>query len=391
MQKKFFYLLSGLTVLLLIAAWLYLFLNNNPDMAEDVFSDFGNEGESLPPLVDSTPENNSSNNVNLERSKLRQLTTKQVAGFKEVQVNASSTPGVHYVERGTGHVYSIDLTTGEEVRLSATTFAGADSAHISNDGVFVGISTISNKKTQEVSFGSLSTTTNSIDVLTTEQTLDFLVRDDGLFYFTSAGSQGAVGYAFDPMTSARTNLFSLPFFEASIVWGQDKESDTYVYPKPTYLLEGFLYKINATTLERTQAGGFGFLGLANSSMIVYSNRGDRGPIGYIYNQETQKSQEMQAPVYPDKCTLGAAGFDFYCAHEAVEVPFEYPDTWYKGKIQYKDAIYKLNGETLEGELLVDTFKESGRAIDVIKLDQGAATAALYFINKNDQTLWMYEI
>jgi hypothetical protein len=39
----------------------------------------------------------------------------------------------------------------------------------------------------------------------------------------------------------------------------------------------------------------------------------------------------------------------------------------------------------------DLFAESGRQIDVLKIGIDPLDTYLYFINKNDNTLWIYEI
>jgi hypothetical protein len=387
MQKKFFILLGILIIVLLVAVWGYLFLNANPDTADNVFGNLNPGGEVLPPL-DTTNEVASST-VNLERPKLRQLTTKRVIGYTELY-NSSSTPRiVYYAEEGTGHIYSINLENGVESRISGTTFAQADIAEFSEDGLYVGISKDSSQKTKDISVGVISTTTNSVSTFFEDKVLDFKINDKQLFY-TAPGTTGLTGYSFNLVTEQKTNLFSLPFLDAKVVWGDVNES-VYVYPKPSYALEGYLYEIKNRSLNRLPASGFGFSAFANKDMIVYSARNNSLPVGYIYNRKTEASGIMLAPVYPDKCTYSAEGYTFYCAHEATKPPFDYPDAWYKGTKSYKDSLYQLEGDTMSGELLVDTFAETNRELDIINLSLGADDFALYFINKNDNSLWMYEL
>lgn len=391
MQKRFIIIGAVLVVVLLVAVWVYLFFNARPDMADDLFGDFGQEGEALAPLNPSNDLSSSTEQVNLDRPRLRQLTTKPVAGYNEVLTNASSTPEVYYVESGTGHIFSINLETGTEKRVSATTFANADTALISEDGAAVAVASDSNQKTKTVSFGNISTSTESVEVGMIENVLSYGLGNDGTIFFATQGTQGAVGYMVEKDSLNRTNIFSVPFFDAKVIWGEIKESPIFIYPKASYLLEGYLYEVKAGSLSRLPAAGFGFNGFANKSMIVYNSRASSDPSGYIYNRETRVSKIMDAPVYPEKCTFESTGFIFYCAHEPVKPGFEYPDSWYKGKVQYKDSIYLLNGENMSGELIVDTYKESGRELDIINMTLNNSKSALYFINKNDQTLWMYEL
>ncbi len=388
MQKKFFILLALLVIILLVAVWGYLFLNANPDTAEDVFGNLNPGGEVLPPLAEN-PEVATST-INLDRAKLRQLTTKRVIGYTELQ-NSSTTPAViYYAEEGTGHIFAIDLGTGAETRISGTTFAQADIASFSSNGKYVAIAGDSSQKSKNLEVGTISTTTNSVSVFITEKVFDFNLISDQLT-FTAPGTSGAVGYNIDLKTEQKSNIFSLPFFDAAVVWGKAVSDPIYVYPKASYALEGYLYEIENRSLNRLPASGFGFIAFANQDMIVYSTRSNSKPTGYIYNRKNNASGVMQAPVYPEKCTYSSTGYTFYCAHEATKPPFEYPDAWYKGTVSYKDGLYRLEGDTMSGELLVDTFAETNRELDITNLKLGAYDYALYFINKNDNSLWMYEL
>lgn len=390
MQKKFFILLAALILILLLAVWAYLFLNSTGETADDLFAELGLEGEPLPSMVPPDTNQSASSSINMERAKLRQLTTKPVAGFGEVLASASSSPVIYYAERGTGHIYTIDPISGKEERVSGTTFAQAEQAVFSFDGKYVAISTASNNKAKPLTVSSISTSTRSVTELFTESVTDFSLTSDNYAVYSTPGTQGAVGYKHNLVTGQKSNLFSLPFFEARVQWGSVSTDPLYIYPKPTYALEGFLYEVTGGTLQRLPTSGFGFSAIANADMVVFNAASDNGPQGYIYDRDSGETRTMLAPVLPDKCFLEAVGYEFICGHEASKPVFTYPDSWYQGSISYKDTLYQLNGELMQGESLVDTFITSGRELDIINLHQSTDQTTLYFINKNDQTLWMYE-
>ena len=70
---------------------------------------------------------------------------------------------------------------------------------------------------------------------------------------------------------------------------------------------------------------------------------------------------------------------------------EFPDNWYKGLISFSDKLYKIDLEKSLAAQLVSPEQETGRELDVIDMNISQEGKVLYFINKNDNTLWMYEI
>lgn len=390
MQKKFFIMLAALVVILLITVWAYLFLNSNGDTADELFADLGLEGELMPDMIPPTVDQNASSSVNLDRDKLRQLTTKPIAGFSEIIYSASSTPVIYYAEKGTGHIYSINTDTGLEERVSATTFAQADQATFTPQGKYFAVSGASNQKTKTMVVGTISTSTKSVNEVYTETVTDFNLTADDYILYTTVGTQGAVGYKYNLTTNQKSNLFSLPFHETRVQWGELSTDAIYLYPKPTYALEGFLYEVKGGSVNRLPASGFGFTAKANADMIIYTAANNGSSLGYIYDRVLKETRTMLAPVLPDKCFLPNTGYGFICGHETTQVPYTYPDSWYMGSISYKDTLFELYGDTMEGATLVDTFAVSGREIDIIDIKESKDGMNLYFINKNDQTLWMYE-
>ena len=185
MQKKFFIMLAALVVILLLAVWAYLFINSDSGTADDIFADLGLEGQPMPNIIEPVVEQNASSSVNLERDKLRQLTTKPIVGYAEIIYNASSTPVIYYAEKGTGHIYSIDTVTGSENRISATTFAQADQASFTTDGDYFAVTSASNQKTKDLVVGTISTSTKTVSEVFTETVTDFsLTADDFVLYST---------------------------------------------------------------------------------------------------------------------------------------------------------------------------------------------------------------
>src|SRR6056297_1164176 len=112
MKRPVFIIIGIILVIVLIAVWIYVLFVGTPTSIDEQFAEFG-FGETVEPInpepvVEPQPEPV----VDIATDqRLRQLTTRPVAGFAEIQVSTSSAPAVVYMEVGTGHIFSIDLTS----------------------------------------------------------------------------------------------------------------------------------------------------------------------------------------------------------------------------------------------------------------------------------------
>ena len=243
-----------------------------------------------------------------------------------------------------------------------------------------------------MTIGKISTSTNEIVTKELPIPVDqFKISLSGNYLlYTTKESFGLAGHSYDLRSGNDKVIFSLPFHEAIIQWGNEASDTHYLYPKPTYLLEGYLYQIKSGKISRLPIDGFGLTALANEDMAIYSTGKNTVQKNYIYNLNLNKETEVPYTFLPEKCIIATVGTKIICAWENKDLPLEFPDAWYKGSLGFRDSIWVISGNDLNNQFLVDTFKESGREVDVTNLSIGNSEKALYFINKNDNTLWMYE-
>ncbi len=392
MKQQIFIIAGALIVLFLILVWAYLLFFGTPQTADDVFAELGLSGSEdttyIPPVI---VEEELPAAVEAQR-KLRQLTTKPVAGFREISLSTSTPAKVMYVEKGTGHVFTINPSTGEEVRVSGTTVAEASEAAISVGGDFVAIASNGNTKSKTMVVGEISTTSESLNERLTETVVaNFSIGTTDEVLYSTLGSSGLRAQAYDVTTGKIKEVFSLPFHEAVIEWGRGSSDTHFAYPKASYALEGYLYEITGGTLERLPLSGFGFSAQVNEDIIVYNTIENQTPTTHIYDRNSGVKQALNAPILLEKCFLPVTGLIFVCGFEAVKMPYEFPDFWYRGDVSFKDSLLAISAKDFVSEELINTFNESGREIDITELKAGTSGTALYFTNKNDNTLWMYEI
>jgi hypothetical protein len=393
MKQQLFVIIGAIVVLFFVLVWAYLLFFGTPEAAKDIFTDLDLNGEEdtsiIPPpvIVEEQPA------AQTVKPKLRQLTTKLVAGYREI-VDEKNNPFMYYVEKGTGHIYSINMLSGEEVRLSGTTVQNTYQAAISPKGDYVAIASLGNSKTMPLILRGISTSSDS-ELISTDfkkNVRSFAISDNNELLYAEPVEDTLNGYSYNLNTKINKSVFTLPFLEAEVKWSKEGLAGSqYIYPKPSYGLDGFLYEATKNKLVRLPVDGFGLSAIANKDIVLYNSTIDNKTVSTVFNRATGKKSPLASVVVPEKCFLPETGYIIICGNELVNLPYEFPDSWYRGEISFKDTIYAISGTELVYEKLVDTLEESGREIDAILMQAGSIKEDIYFINKNDNSLWVYEI
>lgn len=393
MSQKTYIIIATLIIILLLAVWLYLITFGTPKSASEIWNPFGPAGEEaggevIPPPPVPEPV------VNTERPRLRQLTTKPVIGFTEAPAATSSPILVYYAEAGNGNIYTINpFTTEEEVRLSNTTIKEASVASFSPDGRTVAVRLQNNRRTGPLEIGFLSENGGYEFSSLKKPVSDFKILNTEELVFITATSTGLLNTVYNLKTSKEKNLFTVPFYEATMQWGTSSTDSHYVYTKPSYLLEGYAYKFSKGTMSRVPVSGFGLIAFNSPTHIAYTKIQNLIPRSSLYSKISDSRIDSPIIIVPDKCTASSKNTSsIWCAVESNTMPVEFPDNWYRGKISFKDTIWQVDLLTGQANSVVNTLSESGgRELDIINMTVGGSERALYFINKNDNTLWMYEL
>jgi hypothetical protein len=285
------------------------------------------------------------------------------------------------------------LETGEEKRISGTTVAGTNVATISPKGDYAIMGSRNNTKTFPLTIGKISTTTSDLQIEEFSNSAEqFKISDDGkeLLYATREPT-GLAGHVYNFTKKSDKVLFNLPFHEASIQWGSQSSETHYLYPKAAYALEGYLYQVTNSKISRLPVDGFGFSGLASKDKIAYSTFDGYSLKNFTYNRTDNTIKSTPIRVLPEKCVIYKKTSNIICAFEEINnLPIEFPDAWYQGEVKFKDSLWLISETDNDLKFLVDTFRETKREVDITNLKSGSSDRAVYFINKNDNTLWMYE-
>ena len=375
---------------LVVSVWVYLLIYGTPEEPRDVFTNFG----FLTPIpqgafeeVAPSEEGEDTASLALE-GKLEQLTTRTVAGHAFVLTDDSIR--IRYAEMGTGHVYEINLTESTETQVSITTVPETAKAVFSPNGESVAL--IRYDQTAEfVTIGKIDKESKELLELSTlpSGAHNIAFRNDNTVYYTLETYTHTIGRYYDIELMDSTEVFRVPVRDLLMQWGSG--SDTYfAATKPTPNLSGGLYVLQNGILSSAGQSGKGLVGFANNAAIIttYIEEG-----GYVSYSESAEGKKRQPDVLiPEKCTFDAiAPTEMWCGIPNATVSDDYIDQWYKGNQVSTDSLWsvKLNDQTSRRVFNIAT--EANREVDITDLEADSTGSYLSFINKRDQSLWLYRI
>lgn len=392
MKRSTFVIIGFGIIVFLFGLWVYSLLYGTPKEVGELFPDFDFYGGEVNP-VPIQPDNIPTEEVIIDvtAAKLRQLTTRPVIGFSE-QFSTTSEPRIIiYAEAGTGHIYSIDLTTGEELRISNITVPAATEAVFNPRGDFAAIRSGYTSQNNVVLIDLRNAESASSKNLSYKVD-DFSFETSGNFIFTEETSAGTIGKKLALDSDSVTTIFTVPFLSTNIVWSERGNTPTYVYPKASARLLGYLYEIKNSSIYRIPVDGSGLTAEAGRDYVIYSKLVDIEQKSFIYNLATNETVSSPIITTPEKCTFSVnAASIIYCGYEITEYSYTFPDEWYKGVRTFNDSIWKINLNSQSATQLINPLGATGRQIDITDMTAGAEDSVLYFINKNDSTLWVYEL
>ena len=386
MKKVFF--IVGIIVIVILAGILLFLLFASDSQKKDIFNAFniGNTttgDTTLDSIIDSIIPGD-----NTKLAALRQLTVKRVAGAIEIKPTSSSTdPVIYYAEAGTGHVYSLNIINGQENRLSNITIPTAQKAVLSSDGKYAVIATDSNTEGRTITIVTLPRegTELASDQLS-ELAKEFTITSDDMVIYTTVTGDALTGRLYNPDKKETKTLFTLPFKEAAVRFGGKSTDSIYAYPKMARSLEGYLYEINGGVVQRLPISGYGLGALGANNAILYSVYKDGVYKSFLYNITSKSSLQTPVAVIPEKCLFLAERI--FCGTSSS--PDLDPESWYKGTKIISDTLQLSDVTSADNQVVSIPQNEVGRDIDIINPTSSNDNVRLYFNNKIDGSLWIFD-
>lgn len=396
MKKNLSIIISIIVIVILLSVWAYLLVTQERRAAsqDETFSGLSFPGSTGSNTATDEGSGFSDNNTGQTNTpdetplRLRQLTTRHTAGYREVVRASSTPPTVLVAESGTGHIYEINLATGQELRISMTTVPDTKEVQFTKTGDRIVYKTGVGAGTLIVGTLQDSNTVNTNTVAT--DVTSMRVYDNGVLY-TSEGNSFVTVTWFDFAKETKQTRFTVPFRESAVRFGSSLSGPHIAFPKPSNQLEGFIYSYTNTQRQRLPIDGFGLAATLAGDTVVSIVRNQNSLSSSLYTSADTSIVKAALVVIPDKCTAVSNSSQIVCAHDAAApTAHETYDNWLKGIHRFNDDLWFFSRTSGVEMKLIDIEAESGRIVDVSDLHIGE-TGDLYFRNKNDSTVWWYDL
>ncbi|MBU6426659.1 hypothetical protein KGQ27_00230 [Patescibacteria group bacterium] len=366
---------------------------------------------------------------------IRQLSATPVGGY--AASTTASTTVVRWIDRGRGNIYeargdSLDITTISNTLLPRvyqswwnkddTTFVGQYLGD-NSDQVTTVIANVLKRALPKptvnlptaASANASSTASSSMALNSTAQLPDItetpyelkgkIVSGDILAVAASPKrdkilvvtdeNDSAVGYISNFDGSKQTQLFSLPFTQLTVEW---PEANTIaVTTKASAYYSGYLYFVNVKTGVVKQIMG-DIKGLAtrvskDATKVLYSSYDGNNKITTaVYDIKSGKSAPTIFRTLADKCVWSAVFKEqVYCGVSSQIPAGTYPDSWYLGQNSFIDSIWLLDADTGQVRQVADLLNQGNAIIDAFNLQLDENDQYLFFMNKNDLSLWSLDL
>ena len=373
----------------LVVVWIYLLLFGAPDGEGEIFANLTlQEAPSERVILPDTESEVITNLVDSQSMALNQLTTRAVAGF--MLTNFDGRPGVRYVEKGTGHIYDIDLGSGVETRTYGTTIGQTVKAIFAPGGQQLAIATETNGEWRW-RYAALGTSTEDVRLQTLPIDIENVaVTETGEVKYT-VSNEDTTAYRFDPEQNETTTLFSLPLFDVEVLWGSDT---TYVYNRPAPFLRGGGYEVAGNALSPVTGFTFGttLLKVGNRLAVSHYDPEAERYASSVLNPDSTETTRFSITVIPEKCAGQESGIStpkFWCAAPLQNNHRLYVRNWYQGVNQYDDLLWEIDPISGDATILIDFPSTLGYSLDVSNLAVSPDSSAMGFINRFNDTLWIY--
>lgn len=378
----------GIIIILILAGILLFLLLASDDQKRDVFSAFNFGDTTDTSVIDAVVDLITPTDDRL--AALRQLTLKPVIGMNELLPSASSTATlVLYGEAGTGHIFSLDVVSGTENRLSNITIPAANEVTLSATGDRALVLSGGRSDGRELTLVTLPGPERELSSFTfTERAKQATLTNDKKVLYTTVAGNTLIAREYTIATNETRTLFTLPFKEATVRFPKVSTGPVYAYPKTAEFLESYVYEIREGVVRRLPFSGYALTAIGEQNMLLVTSY--RGGIyeSSLYDSARNQRQLLPFIAIAEKCSFVGDANTLYCGIFS-DTKDDTPLKWYQGILTTSDELFRINefGEMIS---LVNLKNTSSRDIDVTHLTGSADASRLYFINKIDGTLWIFD-
>lgn len=410
-KNKLFLLATSILILgaLGVGAYFYFFtdtFNNGISPGSGInlpqgFSPFGSTGNNQPPAQGTA--GGQSQNANQPTARLFKLAQNPVAGY--ISTTIGSTTMIRYLEKQTGHSFDIDMSTpSARMKVTNTTIPRLYQALFGKNGSSVLLRYLDSDNLIQTYSATIPAATSTAEIqggvdlkgiFLTMGIKDVSVSPsaDKIFTLVNFGDI-VVGTISNVDGTKKSQVFSSPFTEWLSSWTNDKT--ILLATKPSSVAPGYVYAldVNSESFKKIYGGTNGLTAVLSpdGKNLLVSESSNGFPSLKIYGLESRSVSDTGLKTIAEKC-LWASNDTIYCAVPKTTPPASggYPDAWYQGLVSFSDSMWKIDSVVLSTDLVFDISENARAPIDATNLATDKGGSHLFFVNKNDSSLWSLKL
>jgi len=443
MTKKTALIILVIIILLVIGVFGFFFFYKTDEQNQGGFIDTARNifGGFFPASQNNNSQNNDSGdeqNNNNENGgtvpKLRKITDYPVSGAIIFEREATSSVLVEetgeqknekiietvysFVERATGHIYETTTKNLSQKRITNTTIPKTQKSFFSRDGESVVMIYLDDFNSLETFIGKINYPQKSTSTEMMGEEVDNLANITGTFLPTDSFSFNKDFYSDNFLflnnsdsgsglfvtdlyigniknSSQITNIFSLKTSE----WTPSllKNDNIALNTKSSVSAQGYLYFLDTKTKIMKKILGntiaLNSLVRPDGKKVLYSYNDAGTTKTVVYDLDKKIYTTINAQTLPkEKCIWSEKEIDVvFCAVPINLIRGDFPDVWYQGKYFFNDGLVKINTNDFSITTLLEPNTETKEILDITNLQISPKEDYLMFINKQDLTLWSYDI
>lgn len=322
--------------------------------------------------------------------------------------NTEIVPLVRYVTNSSGQIYDQALNKAEEAKNVASTKipyvveAFFDNTatkvvlrYAKDDVIQTYLANMTFPKNDDNATGStLVKAAVSGDFLPENIKTVALSRDQKNFFYMTPVSGGVSGINHTFANKAKKGLIETPLTEWIADFGSSQKIN--LTTKASGLVFGYSYSLDTKNGNLSKnigkVNGLTSLLSPDGKKLFYSVYNDNKTMSsFILDIQTGKKSSVSPSILADKCVWASDSKFIYCGAPVISPQGLYPDDWYKGKISFNDALWEIDATSMTGNIVYDFVSKNNKSVDAIDLRLDPTNNYLGFINKKDNTLWVFDL
>lgn len=315
-----------------------------------------------------------------------------VAAVTAAAANASSTADVEvrFIERQSGNIYSYLVRRGELTRTSNKTLPGIEAASWLPSGQTAFVRYLGDDLSTVNTYGLAPD--GSGGFFLPQDLADLVVSSERVLALAS-GATGSVASLMRTDGAGSATVFTSPLSALRV--GFAGPGGYVAFTKPSQSIGGYLFLVSSGGVFRRVAGPLpGLVALPNHAGTVTLVSSAAGGVMRMMLVDSATGRETPLPLstIADKCAWSADDTAIYCGVPvSPSTEYSYPDDWYQGAVHFSDRLWKIDVKGRFAQFVLDPSTTSMGALDAHALALDPQATVLVFVNKNDGSLWSYQL